>query len=461
MFARIALAVGGALLLGLVATDTAAQPPKAAAAPDPFAPSVIPLPPGYNGPKYTVSHDYPQAVPPVPSPAPWQQALKGKPIGYDNAIAYMDALKKYVAKDMRTLIMDYANWNAAKAKWYNMPWLYSVTDPIHGTYPAGEFPSNMFPLSNLKLQGNDTMNTYVVVYYNDVAGYTIGQIWGKDAAKPDLSKAQYPEGAIIVKVCITSADKDSWSVMDGAAKWTVYGNPPNAKDPKQLTYFTGSVFQMDLVVKDTKTAPQTGWVFGTLVYDKSVPGDAWDKMIPLGAMWGMDPSIDSSKNPNAILQESVVNPVAPLYSIETLGYGGRLSGPNDGAVVQDAAIDGAVVPRVPASACLSCHSSAQWQMQSFLLPSPSTPVKNGDPNPKIVGGNLAVFKPGSADFNKWFQNRLGNVPMDSGSVGLDFHMNLAFKALPLWAAATGQPVGPATHAPHQLLKTGLPKRVPK
>ena len=43
-------------------------------------------------------------------------------------------------------------------------------------------------------------------------------------------------------------------------------------------------------MKDSLSAPQTGWVFTTLVYDKDAPGrTVLDKMVPLGAQWGNDP----------------------------------------------------------------------------------------------------------------------------------------------------------------------------
>ncbi|QJW93564.1 hypothetical protein [Frigoriglobus tundricola] len=466
MLSRLGTSGSAVLLISALACVPAGDEKRPAGAgekPDPFAASSTPLPAGYKGPKYAVSHDYPTEAPPAPNDPPWRKALNGAPIGPDTAVAYMSALKEYVTKDIKTLVLDYANWDAGKARWYNMPWLYSIQDPVHGTYPAGEFPSSMFPLSGLKTPGDATMNTYVVVYYNDTAGYTLGQIWGKDAAAPDLTKAQYREGAIVVKVCLSSATRATWGPMDGAALWDVYGVPPNAPSGAKPAFFQGSVFQVDLIVKDSKTAPQTGWVFGTLVYDKSVPGDAWDKLIPLGAMWGNDPDVNSAANPNAILKQSVVNPVAPLYAVETLGYGGRLSGPNDGAVVQNAIVDGAAAPRVAASSCLSCHSTAEWQMQSFLLPSPSAPQKNRSPSPDVTSdGFLYVYKPGTVEFNRWFQNRLGNVPKDPGSVALDFHMNLAFKALPLWAKAT-QPSTRAERSersdPALLLKTGLPPRM--
>ena len=50
--------------------------------------------------------------------------------------------------------------------------------------------------------------------------------------------------------------------------------------------------------------------------------------------------------------------------------------------------------------------------------------------------------PGSPDWFRWFQDRLGTQPMDAntGSIATDFDMVFAFKTLPTWWEAMG-PVG--------------------
>src|SRR4051812_24776567 len=76
----------------------------------------------------------------------------------------------------------------------------------------------------------------------------------------------------------------------------------------------------------------------------------------------------SADDPNAILQQSVIDPMAPLYATETLGYGGRLSGPNNAAVVQNVLANGKAAPRVAASSCMSCRGVAEWPIKSSMLP---------------------------------------------------------------------------------------------
>jgi hypothetical protein len=55
---------------------------------------------------------------------------------------------------------------------------------------------------------------------------------------------------------------------------------------------------------------------------------------------------------------------------------------------------------------------------------------------------------------KWFQNRLGTVPMDAGATATDFDEVFAFKSLPLWWRA----VGPKNQAEPMLTRFRVPGR---
>ncbi|MFY9556050.1 MAG: hypothetical protein WAV20_09020 [Blastocatellia bacterium] len=391
---------------------------------DPFANSSTPAPPPsvYSGPLFQLNHNYPTTAPPPPNNPPWRQALNGQPISSVNAIAYTNALKLVITPAMKTLIFNYASWNAATSGWYNQPWLASIRDPIHGTYVGSQFPANTFT-------GQTTgLTTYVLPYYDSVAAYTLGQVWGQTALKPNITTqaSQFPEGGIIIKLALVTASGTEWPAMQGAAQWPVYAPNPNGPPDGPPELINVYLMQCDIIVKDSLTSPKTGWVFTTLVFDNSVQGDAWDQMIPLGAMWGNDPDQNFAVNP-AQLSETVINPDAPAYSTETLGWGGRLSGPNDGAVAAPGYVNG-VITTVAASSCMSCHGVAEWPMQSFLLPSP--------PSVPIIDNALVVFEPGSTQWMPWFQDRAGTVPQDPGTVALDFDMVFAFKSLPAWQQAT-------------------------
>jgi hypothetical protein len=240
--------------------------------------------------------------------------------------------------------------------------------------------------------------------------------------------------------------KDWWPVTDGAAVWPIYTAIPE-QYPGAPAVLNSYVIQFDIIVKDSVASPKTGWVFATLVYDRNAQGDAWDKMVPLGAMWGNDPEVDSSARKASPLQETWINPAAPKYSTQTLGWGGRLSGPNDGAR-NDIQVGKKVMENHPDSSCMSCHGPAEWQPAqhkqiSFLLPSypnpqsgpPYKPCPDGKPSDPYICSPA----PGSPDWSRWFQDRPGTEPQDpgTGSVATDYDMVFAFKTLPMWWKAVG------------------------
>jgi len=417
----------------------------------------IPPKTDYDGPLFKLNHAWPNKPLPPLVDAPWQAAIHGGVLTPENARAYADALKVAVADNARRLIMHYDTWDASKANWYNEPWLGSQREAIHGTYPAGEFGPSIFPGTGLTA----TFNTHVVTYYDERSAYTLRKFWREAALKPDLKteSAQFPEGSIIVKAAVFASEDKSkplgwWDAMKGAQEWKMYiGVGPSSQPAQPPQVWPGYVAQFDIIVKDSKSSPKTGWAFMTLVYDSNAKGDVWDKMVPLGLQWGNDPDATAAGMP---LHENWINPEAPKYSVQTLGWGGRMSGPNDGAT-NDIAVDGKIYKNAADSSCMSCHSTAQWnvaqhKMDSFLLPSFATTSApgfqtcgdDGKPNPK--GSYICSPAPGSAGWMKWFQNRLGTEPMDAGSIATDFDEVFSFKSLKLWWAA----VGPATQVTPQL-----------
>lgn len=399
----------------------------------------------YSGPLFKLSHDWPRAPLPPLQHAPWREAIGNGPITVQNAPAYAAALKAAVADNARQLILHYDQWDAAQAGWYNEPWLGSLREAIRGTYPAGTFGPSIFPGTGLRT----TFDTHVLTYYDQRAAWSLRNFWGDAAMQPtlDTAHAQFQEGAIIVKAAVfASTDPaqklDWWDAMHGAQVWNMYLPVGDAKTPQ---VWPGYVAQFDIIVKDSQSAPATGWVFMTMVYDANAPGkDAWDRMVPLGVQWGNDPQATEAGMP---LVENWNNPDAPLYSTQTLGWGGRLTGPNDGGR-NDIAVDGKVIRNAPDSSCMSCHSTAQWniarhRMDSFLLPSFATDTPPGfqlcgeDGKPDPNGSIICSPAPGSKEWMKWFQNRPGTEAMDAGSFATDFDEVFSFKSLKLWWAAVG------------------------
>lgn len=432
---------------------------------DPFINSAIPAPPKelYDGPLFALRHDYPSELP-AAGDFPWRKVTNNGRITIDNAKAYVEALKDYVSADMKQLLFNYDQWDPQQYDWWQSIWLGTDREPIHGIYVGSEYPAGTLPGQNLDL------TTYVYVLYDARAAKTLGDIWGTTfdrAMAPVLDKdtGQYADGSVIIKFAFVTSCGSDWTPMQGAASWKIYSTlnvsngsghsgsslcPQNGSDGSvnRPTLTNIYLMQFDIIVKDTIAAPETGWVFTTLVYDKDAPGeDGWDKLVVLGATWGGDPDVNDADDasfltpttPNPKLKQSYVNMSAPDYSLATLGYGGRLSGPNDGAVAAPAWAASRYYPNGVASAgCLACHSSAQYPMTSFLLPTtthpPKTTVPPGSSAPASDGA-LVLNPPGSDTWMKWFQSRAGDVPMDAGNIALDYDMVTAFKAIPMWQAA--------------------------
>ncbi len=400
-------------------------------------------PVGYTGTTFNLKHDYPSIFALSSSETyPWKKVTGNSLITQENAYKYVMALKGYVSTDMRKLLMDYENWNAEGEDWWQSIWLGTQREPIHGMYVGSEFNAHTLAQQDVNL------TTFVYTLFDKQAAVTLNKLWGTDlegAENPKLNNAQnsqYAEGSVIVKFAFVTASGEEWAPMKGAAPWTIYSNiDPNTGNPytnKGSELRDVYLMQFDIIVKDSVAAPDTGWVFSTLVYDKDARGnDPWDKMIPLGATWGNNPNVINTSrsaitppvSPNRALTQNWINMDTPEYSRSTLGWDGRLSGPNDGAVVDSAKTeDGKTYKALATVGCLGCHSSAQYTQESFLLPAVEIPSETVP---------LVLYDPGSEGWMKWFQNRNGKTPMDSGpgQIGLDFGMVTSFKAIPLWEAA--------------------------
>ena len=77
----------------------------------------------------------------------------------------------------------------------------------------------------------------------------------------------------------------------------------------------------------------------------------------------------------------------------------------------------------PASACISCHGSAQYPFVANLYPSPNMVFPE-------EGGQFLFFDPGSRQWAQWFKNRRGDKAMSGkgrdGLLGTDYDMMLTF-----------------------------------
>jgi len=400
---------------------------------DPFAVNngEVPSKKEYPGALFKFNFNYPVSYE-EPSNTPWSKVTNGKRLTKEKAYDYIMALKKYIEPSVKTFVLDQEKWNKSLQKdWYSMLWAGENVDltgwegreSIYGTYTGQIQPASVYKDFGLTVP----VRNYAAIYYDKVAAYTLHEVFKKcnkseDSCIPSVNndEAQFKEGAIIIKAASASATPEQWPVLEGAAKWKIYRKPfdmnGTIKDkPPVVTDTRVTIF--DIIIKDSVAAPETGWVFTTLVYDKNAKGDnAWDKMVPLGAMWGNDPAVNSAQNPKEELLETYINSKAPAYAKVTLGYGLRLSGPFDIAVKYDVKVNGKTVKKLRSSSCMSCHGTASFLPKSYNMVTPFYPVES------IKNGIWTMYEPGSKIWNQWFQNRWGNIPQseEKDVIALDY-----------------------------------------
>ena len=400
---------------------------------DPFAINNgnIPSQKEYNGSFFKFNYDYPTNYI-KPKSMPWQERLKGKPLTKDKAHEYVLALKKHISASVKDFVIDPEKWNNSSQKgWYSMLWAgeevpktgWEGRDSIYGTYTGQIMSKEVYSKFGLKVN----IRNHAAIYYDETAAYTLNKVWQKcdkniKECIPSVNnnEAQFKEGAIVIKSAGVTATPEQWPVLEGAAKWKIFRKPFNLNgtiedsEPK-VTDIRVGIF--DIIVKDSIASPETGWVFTTLVYDKDAEGEnAWDRMVPLGAMWGNDPLVNSAKNPTQELTENYINPDAPAWTKVTLGYGGRMSGPFDIAVKYNVIVDDKPVKSLRSSSCLSCHGTTSYiddisSMQTFFYP-----ARDYSNTPWVM------HTPGSSQWNEWFQNKWGDVPQskEKNAIALDY-----------------------------------------
>ncbi len=401
----------------------------------------------WDGTYRNLNYDYPESA-----SGNWLQSAPRQPLTIGTAPDYVTKLKNYLEPSMRGMIEDPNGWDPAANDWYGMIWQgdgskgsTGVTDPGSGQEAIlGSFSGQIITQGTFAAYGLSTdMQNHTVIYYDSLSATMLNKLWA-DPFNPNRKAVSFPEGGMVVKAAGVTPTPQQWPVVDGSSIWNVYRptvtaltNPnynPNTAKPEVVPL---RVLQFDIIVKDTAASPQTGWVFITYVYDKDAPGKStWDRLVPLGAMWGNDPQFatqPSGTDPNGgPLQETWINPDAPDYAKSSLGWGGRLSGPIDVSERHNVVLtDGKRLEVLAASSCLSCHGTAQFPFVSNLYPSPNRTFPR-------EGSLFPMYPPGSAMWARWFQNKPGSEPQNAntGSYALDYDMLIMF-ALSAFDAAAG------------------------
>jgi hypothetical protein len=351
-------------------------------------------PNGWTGPVFKLSQDYPVTKPSAGT-LPW------KSIDYKTKPAeYLGAVLQYCYEG--NIEVDWVGQDNSVRKWYHAPWLHvgnKGREFIHGMTRERSTPAR-------RLHPNQTsqFGAYAVGVYNPIAAYTIGRVW-KDHDNPDPSKAIFPEGSVACKLLFTQATVAQVPYLAGAFEWQA--NAGASFSSTQRSPQTVRLLQIDVAVKDSRAAGTTGWVFGTFNYNGNAPGARpWDKMLPVGLMYGNDPTLTPAQyRANNRPQQSIIISPNVMTNQATdwkgLGWLERLNGPIDN----------------PASACLSCHMTAEWPRPNsttmFLTSLPFAEVTSTDPlDPSVVEQKM-----------RWFRN-IKRKSFDTGNLSLDYSLQL-------------------------------------
>lgn len=366
----------------------------------------------YQGRVFQLSQDYPQTEPPVD--AALEEILQADFMG--DWQGYMTKVREYIFEgniEAAGYDNDFFLEDNLVRSWYHVPWQHwgpNGREGFHGLTREGPIAAQQ--LDPLQTR---TSAAYAVGFYNDLGGYTIGQVWNGDEF-PHLEYMNngqtFPNGTVVGKFLFTTLDDAQVSYLVDPIEWQAYVQCGDALWPPGLTctdraQATVRLVQMDIMVRDVR-AP-SGWIFGTFVYNGNLGNEErWYNLAPVGLMWGNDPAVTkSSSNPRATqtiinpdLKETVINTDTAVLPPMHLGWGGRLNGPLDN----------------PLSSCMSCHSTAQYPAVSSIMPQFNNP-----PVPVPDNGSTA-----SAAWMRWFRNVPAGEAFDPGqAIATDFSLQLA------------------------------------
>ncbi len=342
-------------------------------------------PPGWTGPVFQLSRNFPTSVPadcpectwlkldvdftPKFPPPPGNTWVSGKWSDYIAQI--LTYVKAGQDPQLRNEIGFRTTVNG-KTRWFNVPWMaYDPTvgrEFVHGT--TNERTAHLSDLiggkkaprrgvhylagttDECKTKYPHGFESWSVGYYNEWGGIALGKAIPKNGI-PQVANylgTQMPaglpfqSGTVVVKVLTTNAPVECVPYLRGSPEWQI---DRHKVDPKTNSYQCeravqiSRIVQIDVAVIDTRSP--TRWVYGTFAYDGNQPGTTfWDRLVPLGIQFGSDPWTFPAvpKSDSLPPQQSVLNPNVKIYEHE--GCFKRLAGPVDN----------------PQSSCMSCHGSA-------------------------------------------------------------------------------------------------------
>jgi hypothetical protein len=457
---NVLLVAGTVVGLGVAATLVAfgRAPAGDSASQIAFRNSVDAPPPGWTGPVFQFSRDYPATLPaPCDSTVcPWLTMPVDFRVHFDqpapewgtgNWDRYLASILDYVRQGQDPQLANEVGFRTAvngKARWFHVPWMAYDTfvgrEFVHGT--TNERTAH---LSDLIGDGSggavhslpaDTtcqkdfpkgFETWAVGVYNEYGGWSIGQAWPRDGnprtaeymGSTVAAGLPFPPGTVVAKFLTTNAPPTCVPFLEGSPEWQLNRHVMvNGNYTAQRAVQVSRLVQVDVAVVEPRSP--TGWVYGTFAFKHDPAAtNVWDQLAPVGIQWGSDPwtfpAVPQSESIPA--RQSVLNLDIGIY--EHFGCNGRLAGPVDN----------------PQSSCISCHASA------FAVPD-GQPAKMGVNLPPAFGyaGQCTQF---SADNIEYFKNIITPQAYSgqyTGLISLDtsLQLSVAFQQWGIFTAQRGQ-----------------------
>ena len=321
-------------------------------------------PPGWTGPVFKLSRDYPATVPSQCPECTWLQVdvnfypqfppPAGNPWTSGKWEEYLKRILDYVKQGQDPQLGNTPGFQikvAGKTRWFNVPWMaYDPTagrEFVHGT--TNERTAHLADLVNpqkkklltaqiphaanylagmtqsCKDQYPAGFETWAVGYYNEWGGVAFGKAIPKTGVPQvvDYLGTQMPAGlpftpgTVVVKFLTTNAPVECVPYLKGSPEWQIDRHMLNTQTQKytcERKVQISRIVQVDVAVTDSRSP--TGWVYGTYAYSAEQPGTTfWDHLLPLGIQYGSDPwTFPACRKPKSIpAQQSVLNPGVNIY----------------------------------------------------------------------------------------------------------------------------------------------------
>ncbi len=304
---------------------------------------------------FELSQDYPDVLLPQED-YPWLD------ISFENGAptdprAYIEALLDFGLEG--NVEVDWVVQDNPVRNWYHIPWMHygpNGREFMRGlTHELDARPRQLGP------DQTEPAQTWAISIIDDRGAYGIGQVWcDPNNPRPEMLNPEptepnwFADGSTQLKMLFTTATDEQVPWLRGTFEWDADAyvsdgsrNPVDPTDPNSSpprTTRTLRLLQVDVAVRDSR-ATDTGWLFGTFIYDGRADGgdSPWDRLEPVGLMWGNDPGVTPEMVANGVeLRQSWVNDDLRDLPGNHLGWAGRVAGPLDS----------------PVSSCMSCHMVA-------------------------------------------------------------------------------------------------------